>query len=579
MSDQLSRRLVYFFEAVLVFTFLCSFCLVIWKGLHGIDLTDQAGYMSMAVRIAYGETPFVDEIMLHQTFGLILFILYKPFLWISESNDYLVLYSNLLYTFFLLLNCYLSIQALKKIISIPKLMGIMTPYVAFLFVVGLSYNTMMLGFMLTSVSYLVSCYQDPSNSSKKLLVSGFFLGMAITSYTPLFFINIVVFPSLIIFYKKEKVIVFKTWVLGQLIGGIPLMYAIIKAGPKAVITSISMSKAMAPVAGGNSKFSLMWNYFLDGLHPWYPLVVFLVGATYLLYRSYKYKYVYLMFYTSVFSFCMTFFDSKYNLDLISNSFLFCTFILMMIRKDKVELRPLISFSLPVLLSLILFISYISTNAIISGIYGIILILIFTTLFVIKGTQINLKNEDHKEFKLSLTSLVIIIPMFLGFFMRTYKFTYRDGKVAELTAIVSKGPYKGIRTLPVKKEFLDELVELNKTYVASGDLVAYYNTIPAGYLTSRNRSAVCGAIIYNPYREGVHRKHYLECVRNKLHLNKKMVFFRLKRNARDAYLKPVPEDFFEPDPFDRALRSCVDKELHKGQFWDIFTIQRNCLSGS
>jgi hypothetical protein len=90
---------------------------------------------------------------------------------------------------------------------------------------------------------------------------------------------------------------------------------------------------------------------------------------------------------------------------------------------------------------------------------------------------------------SAVLLVALAAVPLGLSRIALKHTYWDGPVARQSARVKIGPFRGLRTLPVKASQIEELTREIRAHVRPGErLLVYYGT-PAAYLAAPVRPAL------------------------------------------------------------------------------------------
>lgn len=153
----------------------------------GVDFSDESYYVSLAYRFCLGDAPFRDELHLGQTAALITWPFVKAFVGIAGSTDGLVLFTRRLY---LLVGCGVAGVAwlgLRQRIPAPAALVISLVCIAFvpLGIPNLSYNTLgSFGFTL-GVFLAAPLIFEGEARSFALAASGVAHGIAILAYPPL----------------------------------------------------------------------------------------------------------------------------------------------------------------------------------------------------------------------------------------------------------------------------------------------------------------------------------------------------------------------------------------------------------
>src|ERR1043165_8922516 len=76
---------------------VAAIAVLCWRMLHGIDLTDEAFYIALPYRFALGDRPFMDELNIAQTAGLLLYPFVKLYVLIVGDTTGIFLFIRVLY--------------------------------------------------------------------------------------------------------------------------------------------------------------------------------------------------------------------------------------------------------------------------------------------------------------------------------------------------------------------------------------------------------------------------------------------------------------------------------------------------
>lgn len=89
--------------------------------------------------------------------------------------------------------------------------------------------------------------------------------------------------------------------------------------------------------------------------------------------------------------------------------------------------------------------------------------------------------------LSLVPIILVMCGMFTYLFNAYVYVYRDESISQLTAVVSRGPYKGIHTTDIRADGLMKLDKIIDTYVENKDYVLAMDNNPFFYLMSEGNA--------------------------------------------------------------------------------------------
>lgn len=189
--------------------YLLSFCLFIllfvFGSIHatkGIDLTDEGMYLSTAMRLSMGDTPFRDEFMSNLSqFSLLvspLFMIYSDISLLQMRCLGLLLHTVSIFTLFLLLSRYAP----------PFFVTLACSAIFFsnVFIMCPSYNSLSRDFSIIAIVFwLFSCLSSKrTNRTLFSIFGGFFFTLVVLSYSTQFFVICIPLAVTVILYFSSQ---------------------------------------------------------------------------------------------------------------------------------------------------------------------------------------------------------------------------------------------------------------------------------------------------------------------------------------------------------------------------------------
>lgn len=461
----------------LVLFFIFNFYRLSSRILYAADLTDEAFYASLFKSFHSGFKPYVDELLLVQSFGVIGKILYSIYNQ-SDLNIGFILFLRICYFFALLASCWHFFHALRYYCKNEFLL------ISSIFIISywpfsiptFSYNT--ISFLCIFNSFLILIDLDRKKYlSYKFLLAVVFLTIAAFCYptlSPIAFILLVHFVVKNFQLVRSKYLFTSTITFLVLISLFSCHYFLFVIGKDRLLEIWNYSNSYNFQGGGLSKFLKIFGQFKENSK--FLLIFFLIPLSLVLYR----KHVLL---SAIASLLFAYFVIKFptykitlppfHISILGLSLsLFIPFLLDFRKtKDLIKWIPLYS-----ILSGILY-SWTSgnglTNFSVSGTIVVISLAYFLSTFSAGIAENSLRRI-----------VILIIPISFGTFQlrETMISVYGDEyDQSKMTKTIPKGPYKGIRTTDFKWNFLENLEADIKIYSQNMRSIAFLDSFAYGYL--------------------------------------------------------------------------------------------------
>lgn len=438
----------------------------------GIDFTDESYYVGMSYLFKMGQSPFVDEILPHQTTALLLVPFVHIFHFFSSENTGIMLYfRHIFFAFHCVFSYFIYVQFKKKFsIKTACLAALIfllyTPFSIYL----LNYNSVGSVFF-AFVLYLMTFEQL---NTKNIIFLSFCSGICTLTYPSFSIPLFAVFAAYLINPKnitKNKI----KLCISLLFFAFAFFIFISSFGIQNIQNFLEINSSVNIWGGGSDKLSHLleqfmtrpWIYLLaivfsivamSRFIPWGNLVAYLVCANLLVYFYFSPK----SFYT----------------DLILPFFLVCASLCLSYVEwvDK-ELKKQAVFFFLVGLTSGLITAYTSANGLINFGIGAYAALLF---FI--GLIYHLLEKRNLKYASLFFSIAIFTPLLWYCFF----ISYRDTSPLRMRATISDpSPFWGITTWEGKKTLHDSLNtaihNVLDNYKSDQSATVFFYDFPAGYL--------------------------------------------------------------------------------------------------
>ena len=467
---------------------------VFWRLRRGIDFTDEAFYLALPYRFALGDQPFVDELNIAQTSGLLLYPFVKLHVAVRGSTG-IFLFIRILYVLFFSLVGWTAYQLGST--RLPRHAALLagTACIAFLpyGIPGLSYNTLGCGLLAIGLFVTTRSLVAPPEEAPKLLRDpltwgGFALGAATFAY-----------PTLVVGAAVSTAAVFAlangrrvSAAVRVAIGG-GLFVAIVSplflwAGVRNMREMLAYSGAGA-VASSTGKLTVLWNQFV-AQHPELPMMMVALSVAASLSRRWPRLVALFLPFLPLLARGALVGSTATSLGYVASFALTAPLLAVALKEFRVGLTLVVGVWLPSVLCGAAS-AYTSSNGAVAaglGLYPAAIVSgILLAMWIVELVRPLQSAELRGVFGFApATLLYVLVKIVLQ-----NDAVYRDGHVATLTTMVTEGPYKGLYTTPERQRSLAKTSADIVAHAKSQRALFYYD-FPAGYLIAGQRPLVSSA---------------------------------------------------------------------------------------
>jgi len=229
--------------------------LTAFRARFGVDFTDEAFYVALPYRFALGDVPFVDELHIIQTSGILLRPLVEVFLRINGGTEGIVLFMRLCHLVMVVGVGAAVFALLRKLIPTAHALLAASVFVGFVpySLPSPSYNTMTsAALVLGTVSLL--WHFVVGGPRWVLALAGLFFGLAVVLYPPGMVLPAVAGLLVVLRHQEsgpDRVRGALWYAFGALVAAQILIVPAFNAGMDAVLRSLEYTGSVGSAAGGS----------------------------------------------------------------------------------------------------------------------------------------------------------------------------------------------------------------------------------------------------------------------------------------------------------------------------------------
>lgn len=454
-----------------------------WRMLHGIDVTDEAFYAALPLRFALGDQPFVDELNLAQTAGLLLYPFVKLYVWIAGDATGLILFLRALYAVIFALVGWSAYALARRCVPLPAalLCGTLCMLVLPYGIPGLSYNTLSMALMasgLFAIGRALLIGEPPRRWWRRpVLWAGLGHGAAVFVYPTLVLAVVATAIAVFALAPRPRLRAVATYA----VGGAVFVAAI---SPLLVCAGAQNLRIMAAYhAGAGSDFALdvaMFRiYEFYGLHPELPRALLAIAAAILVARRWP-----LLAACGAVGIPLLARGSDQGANLASMAYL-ASFALQGpvlaagIRDRRVVRVLLVGVVAPSLASAAV-ICLSSSNRVYPAGIGLYPAAIAAAILLVRFIA---ETAERARWPALHPYLALAPALAIAALVDCLAFEgdyYRDGPRSAMTERIADGPYRGLYTTPARAALLHDLARDIASH-AQGHRALFLYDLPVGYL--------------------------------------------------------------------------------------------------
>ena len=486
----------------------------LWRVQRGVEFTDEAYYVAMPARFVMGDRPFVDELNIGQTAGLLLYPFVRLYAAIAGWTG-IYFFIRILYVAFFAVVGGATFTLAKT--HLPRASAILVgvgcvcyiPYSA----PGLSYNT--LGGGLLAIGLFLGCHAlttrdegNPRFYRDPIFWSGAAHAAACFAYPTVVVATILEAFVILLLANGRHVRTFGLFCAGGAAFVMLLVPTFVKAGMSSVRLMAEYFNASGPPPANPppllDRVATAFAQFI-GLHPdlWKHAALLAVAA--ILVRRWPLV-VGLLLVAVPFYVKVPATGIQASLHYVSCFACFGVIFGIALRNRRAARTILLGGWLPSIAAG-LATGMSSGNGIVAAGVGLFPAAIASVLLLAMWI-----DETSKRWSSSwLRALVQLAPVSFVVVMLQYELAddavYRDHALSKLTTRITEGPYKGLYTFPDRKRWLGVISADIRAYAGSPRLLFYYD-FPAGYLIADRPPLVPSVWIFGfPQRAAIDSRYF------------------------------------------------------------------------
>ncbi len=161
--------------------------LMLWRLRYGVALTDESAWIAMPYRFVLGDVPFVDELWIQQTAGLLVVPLVWLWVHVIGSSEGIVLFTRAMWFALAALTSFAAYSLFRRLLPPSLAATLSVVYLAFVpfTIPNLGYNTLGSALLTIGLALLAIQILDSRDSPGLAAVSGVCHGMAVVAYPTL----------------------------------------------------------------------------------------------------------------------------------------------------------------------------------------------------------------------------------------------------------------------------------------------------------------------------------------------------------------------------------------------------------
>jgi len=473
--------------AVLIAGAVLAGALMLWRLQYGVAFTDEAYYIAMPYRFVLGDRPFADELMIHQTAGLMT----TPLVWlwvrIVGSTNSLVLFMRVMWFVFAAGVAFAAYRFFVRLFERPFALVLSAAYIAFMpfGIPGLSYNTLSSGFLTIGLALLGMSLLDDEPHHSRVVAAGILHGLAIIAYPTMIVVAPVVIVGLLIAARDAKR---QVWMYLAGLAGTGAIFGLFLAviGPRYLGGVFEFTRSASTFLGGWTKLVQIATQIKDYGTRGLAAAAFLLGGIILVSR--RAAWAWLLLPLMPLAVIVLVLRHNNGATLLWITLFGVTSLALLTLESSRPLRKAAVVIAPTSIVAGLTIGYTSTNGFINMGLGMApILLIALPLVFLPAVNREIAGDSHR---LAAISIALSMPLILVLVGANYLLAYdsHDMPPLSMTTRVSTGPWAHLYGSDESVRLAEEIQADADEYVTQDSTVLFYSPIYGGYLATKARPA-------------------------------------------------------------------------------------------
>ncbi len=470
---------------------------LMWRVRYGIDFTDEAFYTALPHRFALGDRPFVDELNIAQTSGVLLYPFVKVYVALRGTTG-IFMFMRMLYVLFLAWVAWAAYGLGAT--RLPRHAAVLASGPCLLFmpyaIPGLSYNTLgggllAMGLFLTAHAVLAPPEETPKLLRDQLTWGGFTLGAATFAYPSLLVGAVAAVTGVFVVANGQRVRSALRIASGGCLFALCVAPVFLQAGRH--VKSVFEYSGGGGIALTSEKLSALWDQFFSQ-HPELPMLFVATAILVVFARRVPAVVVFVLPFIPWLARGSTLSTGTGSTLAYFSSFaLVAPLFAAAIRDKTFGWTIMVCVWVPSILSGISTAWSSGNGAVATGL-GFYPGAVASGILLVAWIVELARSFPLQPVRIFLGFAPLIIVHTLLKLTLEDTFVYRDGRVPLLTERVNEGPYKGLYTTADRKRSL-ALMSADILNLAQSGRTLFYYDFPAGYLIANRRPLVASTWIF------------------------------------------------------------------------------------
>ena len=466
---------------------------------YGIDFSDEAFYLALPVRFALGDRPFVDELNIAQTAGLLIYPFVRLYMVFAGTTG-IFFFIRILYVVFFGLVGWSAYGLARTRLSRPASLLVGTACIGFIpyGLPGLSYNTLSTGLFAVGL-FVVARWLLVEERKRRLLRSpmlwaGFAHAAACFAYASLVLGVIATAVAILILARGQRIRGTLLYAAGGAAFCVLVAPIFLAAGPAHLREMIAYSGGSGATAGFTvAVMSAKLTAFL-AQYPQLPFAAFAAAVSMTVARRYPLITAVALCFLPMLGRGSLLVGVHASLGYISCIALLGPILSLGLRDRRLARVLFVAVAVPSgVAGAVAGLS--SGNGVVAVGLGLYPAAILTALILAVFIDDTLKSGGWPTLRPYFALSPAVFLWLLASYITADDAIYRDGPRPALTAKVTEGPYKGLYTTNSKREFLRTMTGDVQRY-SHGDRVLFVYDLPIGYLIANRRPLVASTWIFS-----------------------------------------------------------------------------------
>jgi hypothetical protein len=523
---------------------------------YGVDVSDESFYLAMPLRFVLGDRPFIDELNVAQTAGVIVWPFVGAFYKLTGGTDGLVLAARVALIVLQGAVGFTVFRALRRFVDVPAAILIGTACVLFwpANLPGLSYNTLGATFF-TLAMFLPLAELLDGRPPPPAIAFGTGASLALASFS---------YPTLVVptmFYSVVFLLMLrgKTRPFWFYLGGGGSVVAVllplfVRAGVWGLRRVIAYSFSGGVGGEGKLRHALAQIWDSTAVSPWMaPLILLLVGVGC---RRAPRVMRFALFALPLLACTSAYSGLQRGAAWIIYYSMLAIPVGLGLEDRKLANRLLWGVWAPAFVGGLVTI-WTSSNGAIAAAIGLLPASLATSALIARASM---EQAPGARWLGAPAGAALVALAILVFYQYDGECLYRDGpKIEDLPVRMESGPFRGLWTTDFKAQYIEDIQKDVGHLARRGGRALFYFDFPAGYLMTAMRPAAASAWIFpNPFRSVFDGEAFQQ-------------YF--KETGRVLVVKVRywwPR--YEILPIDRAVWKCCDEKVHRPNF-DLWVEKR------